>query len=73
MFFEYCNQGTIRKLLQLYKALSIQDSLYVIAQVVEGFKEVHEKQVIHRDIKPENIFLSDYTIKIGDFGFARIL
>lgn len=32
---------------------------------------MHNKGVAHRDLKPENIFVSkDYTLKIGDFGFA---
>lgn len=29
--------------------------------------------VIHRDLKPENILLNDGLVKIGDFGFARIV
>lgn len=29
--------------------------------------------MIHRDLKPENIFLHDNTIKIGDFGFGRMI
>lgn len=29
--------------------------------------------IIHRDLKPENVMLHDNKIKIGDFGFARIV
>ena len=28
---------------------------------------------MHRDLKPENIMLSDGKIKIGDFGFGKIV
>lgn len=28
---------------------------------------------MHRDLKPDNIFLSDSKIKLGDFGFCKML
>lgn len=33
---------------------------------------LHELNIIHCDQKPENIFLSDYGVKLGDFGFATM-
>lgn len=33
---------------------------------------MHENWVIHRDIKPSNILVANGTIKIADFGLARI-
>ena len=38
-----------------------------------AFEEMYNQKVIHRDIKPENILMHNGTIKIGDFGFARIV
>ena len=38
-----------------------------------GYQALNEKKIIHRDLKPENILLHDGKIKIGDFGFARIV
>lgn len=32
-----------------------------------------EQNIIHRDLKPENIMINDGKIKIGDFGFGRII
>jgi len=28
---------------------------------------------MHRDLKPDNIFFSDGKIKLGDFGFCKML
>lgn len=38
-------------------------------------KHIHDRKIIHRDIKAQNIFLmaSDNSIRLGDFGVARIL
>lgn len=41
-------------------------------QILSGIKYMHENWVIHRDIKPSNILISNGTIKIADFGLARI-
>ena len=43
-------------------------------QIFEGMKYVHHQSVTHRDLKPENILLTeDGTIKICDFGSAKVL
>eukprot|EP01132_Coremiostelium_polycephalum_P010760 gene10760-13174_t len=41
-----------------------------IYQIALGVQAIHSAHFIHRDLKSENIFLSDYHIKIGDFGLA---
>jgi serine/threonine protein kinase len=43
----------------------------ILQQICNGFKEVHNKNIIHRDIKPANFLIHKGVIKIADFGFAR--
>lgn len=49
----------------------IQGYMY---QLLNGLKNIHEKNIAHRDLKPENVLLSkDGVIKICDFGSSKII
>ena len=49
----------------------------VIRQLTEAMAYAHKKGIAHRDLKPENVLLrdknDDTSIKIADFGFAKII
>jgi serine/threonine-protein kinase len=54
--------------LESFEVLSIADKL------LDVLAAAHDKGIVHRDIKPENIFITrDATIKVLDFGIARLL
>jgi serine/threonine protein kinase len=53
--------------------LSLHEKLWIMSEVAEGLQCAHGRGVIHRDVKPANIMrLSDGSVKIMDFGIARI-
>lgn len=41
-----------------------------MVQIINGYKNIYNRNIIHRDLKPANIFLKSKEIKIADFGFA---
>ncbi|WP_019546273.1 tetratricopeptide repeat-containing serine/threonine-protein kinase [Streptomyces sulphureus] len=54
-------------------ALPVDEVLRVAEQVAEALAYTHEQGVVHRDLKPANVVrTSDGTVKICDFGIARI-
>ena len=88
---EYYNGGTLEKALKIYKKknnkiISEEIGQYIMRQIIEGMKYLHDKKIIHRDIKLENIMINyeeeddrinnnimKGKIKVISFGLARYL
>ncbi|XP_028404175.1 serine/threonine-protein kinase Nek1-like isoform X2 [Dendronephthya gigantea] len=73
---DYCDGG------DLYKKINNRRGEYFtedqvldwFVQIASALKHVHDRKILHRDIKTQNIFLTrSGTIKLGDFGIARVL
>ncbi|MGK5531437.1 protein kinase domain-containing protein [Streptomyces sp. URMC 129] len=53
--------------------LSVPEIADIADQVAAALAYTHEQGVIHRDLKPANVMrLADGTVKICDFGIARL-
>jgi serine/threonine-protein kinase len=53
--------------------LPVQAVLAIGYQLLDVLAAAHDKGIVHRDIKPPNLFLTDDgTIKVLDFGIARV-
>ena len=70
---EYIDGITLKEYMEKKGILSDNEALHFIKQILKGLAHAHERGIVHRDIKPHNILLlKDGTIKITDFGIARL-
>ena len=78
-----CNGGNLEEAIAKRKSLPESEALRILRQCTEAFvsiesldlkNEKKEKVIImHRDIKPANILFHDGSVRIADFGFAKMV
>ena len=74
MVMEYVNGHTFESLIKQTGAMPYQRAVQLFAQALDGIAHAHRLGVIHRDLKPANVMLMKAgTIKVMDFGIARVL
>ena len=55
-------------------ALPLDEAVPIARQIADALEAAHDQQIIHRDLKPANVKLrSDGTVKVLDFGLAKLL
>jgi len=70
---EYLEGASLDVLLRSGEQITLLQKVEIIVQTCQGLAYAHQRGIIHRDVKPGNIMvLKDGTVKIVDFGIARI-
>lgn len=54
--------------------LNWREAVHFMTQIMQALRHAHGRGIVHRDIKPQNIMvLRDGSVKVADFGIARIM
>jgi serine/threonine protein kinase len=65
---------SLYQILSSGKRLTAGESLPILRQTAAALDYAHTNGIVHRDIKPANVMLrSDGTVKVTDFGIAKII
>jgi serine/threonine protein kinase len=57
-----------------FEGMPLEDALPIIQGMARGLAYAHQQGIVHADFKPGNVYLtSDGTVKILDFGIARVM
>lgn len=70
---EYIDGITLKDYIDNRKVLTWQETVRFTGTILSAMDHAHNNGIIHRDLKPQNIMLlRDGTMKIMDFGIARL-
>lgn len=65
---------TLKQYMDKKGEINWRESLHFSMQICKALEHAHSRGIVHRDIKPHNIMLlKDGSVKVADFGIARIV
>jgi len=71
---EYLEGETLKSRIARTGPLPTDEAIRILSALCDAVEYAHARQIVHRDIKPDNIhILPDGSVKITDFGIARML
>ncbi len=74
MVLEFVSGESLETVIQRRGRLSVEETIPIFCQALDGIGHAHQAGIIHRDIKPSNMILTEAgAIKVLDFGIARLL
>jgi predicted ATPase len=71
LVLEFVEGTTLRQVLAC-SSLPIRKLIPIAVQIADGLAKAHEIGIVHRDLKPENLMISAESVKILDFGLAKL-
>jgi eukaryotic-like serine/threonine-protein kinase len=70
---EFVEGEDLKHFLDQGKRFSLEQTAFMMADLLSALDYAHKNKIIHRDIKPANMLLTkEGRIKLTDFGVARI-
>ena len=70
---EYVKGKTLKRYFEEKIRFGVDVIKDIIIQIAKALDYAHKAGIVHRDIKPANIIIQDdFSIKIADFGIARL-